>query len=133
MVESVLSRVSVSPDGEVSTNGRVALTFAGVTFSGHRHSATHVTVPVPAFKKMLRSGKVMPRLCYDIEHDGNGSNDRFGQSVDARAFCESALKSLERMGRPWLLYLAPASEGARVVLHYCPHSNLSYTLVEVAS
>ena len=110
---------------------RQRLTFAGVTFTGHAHSTSHVSVPVPAFRKMLASGKLRPHLSYDIEHDGNGTYDRFNEDVRAEAFCAETLKRLEHAGRPWLLYLNPASDGAEPVLHYCPHSNLSYRCTEV--
>ena len=109
---------------------RMRVSFAGVEFTGHAHSPEHVTVPVPAFKKMLAGGRLKPRLAYDIEHDGDGSNDRFGEDVRAEAFCREALKRFEWQGRPWLLYLAPARDGANAVLHYCPHSNLSYRCIE---
>ncbi len=97
---------------------RVEANFAGVNFSGFQHGQDMITVPRPAFLKILQGGKVRVWLAADIEHDGNGANDRYGGDVDPLAIVKDSLT----WGRPWLLYLNPVKQ--RIV--YCPHMNLHY-------
>ena len=115
---------------------RRRVTFAGVTFSGivwggQAPYDNYVTVPVPAFRKMLAGGKLSPHLNFDIEHDGNGSYDTFNKDIEAervRAWCDEQLKRLEWLGRPHLLYLDLSGE--KPVMGYSVHSNLSYRVSE---
>jgi hypothetical protein len=108
---------------------RVRVTFAGITFSGFAHGSQgdHITVPTNAFRKILASGKLTARLCYDIEHDGNGANDLFNRTANVETIQKKFEEWKKWQERPWLLYLDPINR----VLHYCPHSNQSYELKEV--
>ena len=103
---------------------RIRTTFAGVTFSGFAHGENHISVPTPAFRKILATGNVTAHLRYDIEHDGNGEHDLFNKDAQVDAIRQE----FDRWhgDRPWLLYLEPNKS----ILHYCPHSNRSYELVE---
>lgn len=106
---------------------RVRITFGGVEFSGIKHGDDHITVPVPAFRKILAARQFAVKLAYDIEHDGCGRRDRFNEHVGAgqvAAWCQQQLSWMASTGRPHLLYFRP-SEGT---VTYCPHSNESYTL-----
>lgn len=107
-----------------TAKGRRRIGFAGMEFSGVVHSETHITVPLPALMKLLRARAVAPHCCYDIEHDGDGRNDRYHFDIQRVAqWCDRELKMLRAsIRRPWLLYF----DGQ--VIHYCPHSNLSYEL-----
>ena len=115
---------------------RRVVTFAGVTFSGivwggQTPYDNYVTVPVPAFRKMLMAGNLKPHLDFDIEHDGGGDYDVFSQDVEAervRGWCDEQLKRLEWLGRPHLLYLN--TNGSKPIMGYSVHSNLSYTVSE---
>jgi hypothetical protein len=105
---------------------RERISFGGVTFSGVAHAPNHITVPVPALIKLLRARAVAPHCCYDIERDGGGDRDNYHFDIERVAeWCDRELRMLAgHIRRPWLLYY----DGQ--VIHYCPHSNLSYELRE---
>ena len=109
-------------------SNRIRATFAGIEFSGFAHGGmAHVTVPLPAFRAILRAARFGVHLNYDIEHDGGGNNDVFARGgYDAPRWAANVLSGLDR--RPHLLYLHPEES----CLHYCPHSNLSYELRDAA-
>lgn len=106
---------------------RVRAEFAGVSFSGFQHSDNHITVPVPAFRKMLATGRLRGRRAYsltdDYAFDASNDNGRWEGIEDFRWLLDQDY----RWGhRPWLLQLDPESR----VLHYCWHSNEAYEMVE---
>ena len=108
---------------------RRRIRFAGIEFSGTVHAEGHITVPVPVLCKLLRARSVAPHCCYDIEHDGAGDRDNYHFDIQRVAdWCDRELRMLRgSIRRPWLLYF----DGQ--VIHYCPHSNLSYELREASN
>jgi hypothetical protein len=108
---------------------RTKLTLAGITFSVFKASKDHFTLPTPAFCKLLRTGKLSMHMNYYYEHDGNGSNDVTDKDiVMTPERIEGVIKDVSGHGRrPWLLYVDDKN-----VIYYSPHSNLSYTLRELA-
>jgi hypothetical protein len=98
---------------------RVRVTFAGVDYSGFDRGDGRVSVPLPAFRKILDSGKV--RCVKTSDHHDDCEDSGLGAVMPAK------VREALELGEPTLLYVS----ADRSVVRFCPHRNLSYDIFEL--
>jgi len=112
---------------------RVRVSFGNVEFSGYQSESGLITVPRPAFVKILRKGQVKIRRDYSYTDDYAWDNaNNFGKrdNIDPAALLSDSFHRhvlLEGGRFHGLIWLDPK----RGELHYSPHSAESYTIEEV--
>jgi hypothetical protein len=104
---------------------RVRCEFAGIKFTGFNYGSS-ITVPTPAFRKILQSGKVRARCRYSYTDDyaWDMAND-YGRRHSVSP--ARMLREVSSGRRPYLLYL----EVEKNEIHYGTHCNECYVITEI--
>ena len=106
---------------------RQRATFAGITFNGfvRKHYPERVTVPVPNFRMILRSGRVKVVCDYEQTDDYSQDAERnFKRGVEMEP--RDAENQLD-VGKPDKLYL----DLEKNTIRFQPSQNVSFTVTEV--
>lgn len=98
---------------------RPRITFAGINFAAIDHGNGDLTVPVPAFRKILYFGRVKIKLNRRQDDQGPlGDQNQEPTPVDLLSYLDD---------KPTLLYYNKKEKAIR----FSPHRNLSFTLYEI--
>lgn len=111
---------------------RTRIDFAGINFSAYVRTRNEdgsihsVTVPRPAFKKILRSGNVRcdrtRKLTDDYHYDAQNKGGKC-DDMDPEEVIETHLGT-----KPWLLIYKPENPD---VIRFCPYQACSFNVIDL--